>query len=1107
RKRSVQMVFDLLSCALGPLTREDILHLMPKEAGFNFHILREAIKPLDRFVVGDGQGQGYVFSHPRLREHFCEMLSERDRCRWERRFTAYGQGTIGHLKKGLTPKKVSHYVVEHYGDHLVRSGSDLHMLEPLASDVWRRAWLVVGGYHGGFLADVEKVWKQAEKADARAWEEGIIPPHLGTEIRCALIVASELSVARNLSAFLLIALVKNGLWPANRAIAYARVMNDPAEQAECYAAVAELVPSPTREDLFAEAIGAIDDLEQEADKARLIAKIVPYLADPLQQTTVLTHVGAIPSESWRARALTAFAGRMTPSVAEQAIGYADRLAHPDLRRMILCFFAEHLPKPTRDKLIEQMLGIAGGEETDLQAARLAWLGPCLPDNVLETACKSLVRCWSDRHSFRNWGLTDGIRVKVGLLPRGTPRLDAHALCLGIPGVDIELLRRVARQMPIVALHDCLTCVQSAWPIDAWANGFTVVAPFLPRGLLRKVLDSTKRIKEPRERGRALAALSCGFPEKERKRILRKAVAQAQRTLGDADERAQSLAALVAALPASMAEAAFATITDIVNGRTRNYAILRYIPRLPDVLIPRAIELLNLPPAILDRSRAAAAMAQELDGRAKELLVNRSLNAITRAHNEDEQAGSLCAMMSTFSEKHMQQAFGLAVAMRSEINRSAVLSAMVSPRLSEPLRGRVLWALLAAADGLPYEGSQARVLQRVGPLLRGSLAKRAFEQARRLTGAYCRAVALASILPSMDVNLRKEASREMLVAVRERMMEGGQVVFDLVNASLSEAFTSSLLEIIEATKDDWVRAQDLAALVPVLRPTMLRRAIAIALTCRRPESRATACVSLVPRMDGHDRQAIVDEARKAIRQVTVSGLRAKLLVSIAADLSESGLADALRAIEVSGWSISYEMLRDMAPYLCDSLWPEAISVGIGLNRSEEHVVRDLAGPWSNVAVGLLLGRARRIADDVNRAETLAELALKLPEQQGVEVLRESVGIAITACKHGEAKRALRFLRTRIPGPMKARIATKVFRGLSASVSNDLMKEWVLYMRDIIRSKEARILWRKTLRLMAQQQRRDLIMQLADLAPALGSVGGQRAAAQIAQAIMDVGRWWS
>ena len=78
-------------CAMGPLAHDDVLRLTPRELGGDTFVLKEALRPLTRFVIGDGVEQGYVFSHPRLRNYFYDTLSEPEHLDWDGRFLAWGE--------------------------------------------------------------------------------------------------------------------------------------------------------------------------------------------------------------------------------------------------------------------------------------------------------------------------------------------------------------------------------------------------------------------------------------------------------------------------------------------------------------------------------------------------------------------------------------------------------------------------------------------------------------------------------------------------------------------------------------------------------------------------------------------------------------------------------------------------------------------------------------------------------------------------------------------------------------------------------------------------------------------------------------------------------
>ena len=165
----MQTVLNLLAGALGPLSKEDILNLAPDDAVLKQSRIEQHLKPLERFVIGDGMHQGYVFSHPRLASYFLEeRLSETERREVEQRFLSWGARTLAELNTGaLAPEAASPYIVHYYGAHLERSQAQASALFALVSDGWRRAWEKLDRANAGFSGG-----QRARMARGRTREHG-----------------------------------------------------------------------------------------------------------------------------------------------------------------------------------------------------------------------------------------------------------------------------------------------------------------------------------------------------------------------------------------------------------------------------------------------------------------------------------------------------------------------------------------------------------------------------------------------------------------------------------------------------------------------------------------------------------------------------------------------------------------------------------------------------------------------------------------------------------------------------------------------------------------------------------------------------------------------
>src|SRR6185295_9698861 len=90
---AVHALLGLCATALGPLGARDVLAIGAADLGGPDGLSRAA-RMLGRFVLGDGEAQGYTFAHPRLREYFRERMPDGERGEWQSRFVVHGKRTV-----------------------------------------------------------------------------------------------------------------------------------------------------------------------------------------------------------------------------------------------------------------------------------------------------------------------------------------------------------------------------------------------------------------------------------------------------------------------------------------------------------------------------------------------------------------------------------------------------------------------------------------------------------------------------------------------------------------------------------------------------------------------------------------------------------------------------------------------------------------------------------------------------------------------------------------------------------------------------------------------------------------------------------------------------
>lgn len=303
KEPTVRILLNLFACALGPLLIDDLSALTALES-FDRMELEEALRPLSRFVVGDGQTQGYVFSHPRLNQYFYEeKLSKRDRENWENRFLNYGQQTLEALTSGkLSPTSIPSYILKYYGAHLKRAGATPENFYALVCQEWQQAWEAFEGTHDGFLIDLGRAWRCAEEIGTNSQNIEERPRAIGLQCRYMLITASINSLAQNISPKLLLALVEYGLWTPVQALAYIRRTPDEYHKSDALIALMQYLPETMLEEAFTTA----RMIKYEWLRARTLAQLAPYLLEidrPVAYTEALAAIQAIVDDDSRVQQL------------------------------------------------------------------------------------------------------------------------------------------------------------------------------------------------------------------------------------------------------------------------------------------------------------------------------------------------------------------------------------------------------------------------------------------------------------------------------------------------------------------------------------------------------------------------------------------------------------------------------------------------------------------------------------------------------------------------------------------------------------------------------------------------------------------------------------
>jgi len=281
RQKDVQAILSILSTALGPLTRDDILALAPGSADLSSWTLDDALRPIERFVTRTEGNGGYVFSHPRFASFLCDRMGTAEQRYWENRHLEWGGAEVNRLlKQELPPDKVSAYLVHYFGVLLEQGNSGPESLLRLANAAWRRAWEEYDEGASGFINDLNRIWKVIDRQNLADLKAGHESEWLPAAVYLAMVRAELRSSTPGLTPALRERFVETDVWKLSRAIASARLLPDESERAETLARLARFADDTQRTSLEQEALAAALDERDPAKQGSVLGRMVATFNDP-----------------------------------------------------------------------------------------------------------------------------------------------------------------------------------------------------------------------------------------------------------------------------------------------------------------------------------------------------------------------------------------------------------------------------------------------------------------------------------------------------------------------------------------------------------------------------------------------------------------------------------------------------------------------------------------------------------------------------------------------------------------------------------------------------------------------------------------------------------
>jgi hypothetical protein len=1067
---ALDVVLALLARALGPLRHADLAELYRCWRGAEFTLAREALEPIDRFVLGDGDQSGYVLAHPKFAdflrdEHFADPAVPR---RARQAFLHYGLDTLTALSNGtLAPKACPTYLVTYLGQHLADAAAPVEEFMRLVEHGWLRAWHAFEGGYRGFSQDVRRAADAIEERaskDERRWV---------WRLRCCLATSSIASIGSQVPGQLIVECVATGRLTGRQALYWLEQqgrseksgvsLEEITSRSNQVKALVALVqawpPGNDRAQGLAEILRVASSIGSEWARADALKGLAACVPDPLLGDTLRAALSLSPDEK-RAEVLAVLVLRIPETLRAEALQAVLATTTRDKRSKTVEILAQSLSADLLKATLE--LSVAEAEASHGPAAR-AWMAITAAAHYPEAAGEVIEASVAvkDEKVRRDLLVAVAPHLPEPLLPAAFEA----ALTIGDESLRLSTITALAPRLSGTWLAEAARHARLCKPPYGRALALTAIAARAQdaeeRALLFteavRAVDAVQNDTSMLWLLRKLAA--CAPDESGREAILARAL-RAIETIGGEYERAGELAVVAPQLSSTLAKEALRLVKAINDELARSRALTGIAQFVPEPLIPAAFGVANDIKGVVLRGEAIAALALKLPEpllpqalEAASAIADKgghpALFALVRRLPASLLGSALAAALSIPNDDARHHGVGLVVDGMSNEMLEYVLQVLANEIDSNPFRPGIvdfarhvpdplLPQVLRVLENAKSETARADVLVALATRLTGPLLGDALRLADAIRRDDLRAKAHAAIGP----RLPGETDREKALA--DALQAAGKTAFESSRAEVIETLwpllpadmMSEALELIAGIEDDKLRAHLLVG-ADRLPKHLVRRAQQIAQAIAGPRARAEALTAVARQFaTDTERADALEEALRAFMTVGDDDVRAGVLAALVPRLAEgparvgafdeamrlaSSLHDRKARVLALGRLAAHrpEALRAVIEATNSSAWDDTAEVLAECLPASEH---------SN-----LLRAVSAISDERNRVRALLALVKMLPQAARGEFLR--LGLAVT----DEAQRA-NFIRDAAPhfGPALIRLALRTAKRMKS----DFQRKWAM-----------------------------------------------------------------
>ena len=611
----------------------------------------------------------------------------------------------------------------------------------------------------------------------------------------------------------------------------------------------------------------------------------------------------------------------------------------------------------------------------------------------------------------------------------------------------EGLEAIIKYLPDSLLPKALEAARAIESESDRATALKRLAPHLSENLLTEALEAARAIENERWQAEVLQVFASHFPK-----LLDEAL-ETTKAIKDEFYRASTLTDLATHFPQLLPEA-LETAKAIKDESNRGTVLRKLAPYYPE-LLPEALEALEATKGPLSLFRAFALtnlaahfpkLLPEALKEVKQMGTNKSISVLAYGYGMDHmgltwrvwalkglaphltkdllpealeivkatdyvyQPRALRALAPYLTENLLSEALEVARGMWDESTRTKELQ-ILAPYLPEALP-----EALEASRSIRSESTRTKVLQSLAPYLPEALDE-ALESARTIDYNYDRANALQALVPYFPTILPEALEAFTLESDYSRYRALKDLAPYLTENSLPQA-----LEIAINIGSEFNRADALIVLTPYLTENLLPKALEAARNIKNKRWRAKALQGLAPYFTevnllsealesvkaidderfqfesihslARDLPELLPEALKVAQAIMDKNYRAYALTSLVSDLPKvlPEALEAISAIASESDNINYK-LKDLAPYLNESLFPKALELTRSI-RSESDRARALECLAPHLSENLLteaLEIAKAMREEIWQGNALKGLAPHLSENLSTKALEVAKAI--------------------------------------------------------------------------------------------------------------------